>query len=153
MPTQDGIEERPAAASRLTGHQTGKIDEYNDGIAAVTHSARNRGPQENDQHNKGTEKHELYEISAGEDVDVPQEENAPRHHNWPLKVKMDNTGTDDGAVHPFARTDVTGVSDARTSTEVSGEPGCHISDDRGSRQPLRTRDHLQPVPRLCRKHR
>jgi beta-mannanase len=144
MPTQDKV----------------KIDEYNDGIGTAPQSARNHGPQETDQHNKENEKHELHVtsdgkaiISAGEDVDIPQEESAPRHQNRQLKVNMDNTGIDNGAVNTFARTDATGVSDARTSTEVSGEPGCHISDDRGSRQPLRTRDHLQPVPRLCRKHR
>jgi hypothetical protein len=75
----------------------------------------------------GTKKHELHKISAGnaltiagEDVDVPQEENAPCHHNWLLKVKIDNTRTDNGAVHTFARTEAIGVSDARTSTEVSG---------------------------------
>jgi hypothetical protein len=71
------------------------------------------GPHETDQHNKETEKHEFHVtstmktiINAGEDVDVPKEESAPHHHNRRIKVKMDNTGIDDGAVHTFARTDV-----------------------------------------------
>jgi hypothetical protein len=55
-----------------------------------------------------------------EKVEVPREENTPLHQNWLLKVKIDNTRADKGAVHTFTRTDATGVTDGHFSTEVSG---------------------------------
>ena len=76
------------------------------------------------------------------DLDKKYEESVPRRRNQPLKVKLDNTRIDNGAVHTFARTDATGVSVARAGKDVSGRTGMpHLQRQRKQADIKNKRSH------------
>jgi hypothetical protein len=103
------------AASHFTGHLKVTHDVSHDGIGAAPHSTRDCERQGAVGFDYSTEKHEVQETitghtttrSMGEEKDTIRRGNAPHHRNWQQQVLTVTSRTDNGAVHNFARTDLT----------------------------------------------